>query len=275
MEDVMYRIGEFARLTQVPIKTLRYYDAIGLLRPARIDRLTSYRYYTAAEVERLNRVLVFRDLGFTLEEIRTLIAENVPPEQIRGMLRRKCQELQRNVERERARLLRAAARLEMIEQSGHSAAHAVAVREAAPRLVASIRARLRSYEDCEDLFDEIAREVGPQPQRGAIWYTCESEGDTIDCEAFVVLPSRRAGHGRVRIRELAGHQMASLVYRGEAKYAAAYRAMRTWLRASGAAVVGPKRELFLAAEDGESVTEIQFPIAPRNAGAVFSEARRA
>jgi len=272
----MYRIGEFSRLTQIPVKTLRYYDAIGLLRPARVDRFTSYRYYTAAEVERLNRILVFRDLGFPLLEIRTLVAENVPAEQIRGMLRLKRDELERSVDRERARLARAAARLELIEQSGHSAAHEVAVRETGPRLVASVRDTLRSYDECEGLFEELERGVGPRRQRGAIWHTCAGEAGAIDCEAFVFLPSRVAAAGRVRVHELPGHRMASLVYRGEAEYAPAYRAMRTWLRVSRASVAGAKREIFLApGDDGRAVTEIQFPIAPETAGAPSREVRTA
>jgi DNA-binding transcriptional MerR regulator len=259
MENGMYRIGDFARLTQVPVKTLRYYDEIGLLRPAQVDRFTSYRYYTAAELERLNRILVFRDLGFTLAEIRTLVSENVPPEQIRGMLRIKRDELERTVDRERARLSRAAARLELIEQSGHSAAHEVAVREACPRLVASVRETLRSYDEVERLFDELAHACGPQRQRGAVWHAC-ADG-AVDCEAFVFLPSRLPARGRVRVHELPGHRMASLVYHGDDEFLPAYRAMRTWLSITGADVVGPKREIFLAGGEGEeSVTEIQFPI---------------
>lgn len=269
----MYRIGEFSRLTQIPVKTLRYYDEIGLLRPARVDRLTGYRYYTAAEVERLNRVLVFRDLGFSLGEIATLVAENVPPDQIRGMLRLKRDELERTVERERERLARAAARLELIEQSGHTAAREVAVRDMGPRVVASVRDTLRSYDECEGLFDEIAREVGANGQRGAIWHTCAGGDGAIDCEAFVFLPYRAAAGGRLRVHELPGHVMASLVYRGEQEYAPAYRAMRAWLAVSRASVVGPKRELFLGAgDDGEPVTEIQFPIALRTTVARTREA---
>jgi DNA-binding transcriptional MerR regulator len=260
----MYRIGEFARLTQIPVKTLRYYDEIGLLRPARVERSTGYRYYTAAEVERLNRVLVFRDLGFPLREIRALVAENVPAGQIRDLLRARHDELERTVDRERARLARAAARLELIERSGHAAASEVAVREAGPRLVASVRDTLRSYEESEGLFDEIAREVGPHRQRGALWHACEGGARAIDCEAFVLVPSRVRARGRVRVHELPGHLMASLVYRGEQDYAPAYTAMRAWLRVTGASVTGPKRELFLGSgEDGRAVTEIQFPIAPR------------
>ena len=40
----MLKIGDFSKLSQVPIKTLRYYDRIGLLNPAQVDRFTGYRY---------------------------------------------------------------------------------------------------------------------------------------------------------------------------------------------------------------------------------------
>jgi DNA-binding transcriptional MerR regulator len=263
----MYRIGEFSRLTQIPIKTLRYYDEIGLLRPARVDASTGYRHYTPAEAERLNRILVFRDLGFSLVEIAALVAENVPAEQIRGMLQLKRDELERNVERERERLARAAARIELIERSGHTAAHEVAVRETGPRLVASIRDTLRSYDECERLFEEIAASVGPHRQRGAIWHVCEGGERSIDCEAFVVLPYRTSAGGRVRVHELPGRRVASLVYRGEHDYAPAYRAIGAWMAVSRASLVEPALEMFLGAgDDGEMVTEIQFPIAPRGTG---------
>lgn len=269
----MYRIGEFSRLTQIPVKTLRYYDEIGLLRPARVDRSTGYRHYTPAEVERLNRILVFRDLGFTLGEIAALVAENVPTEQIRGMLQLKRDELERNVERERERLSRAAARLSLIERSGPTAAHDVAVREMGPRLVASIRETLRSYDECDGLLDEIAHEVGPHRQRGAIWHTCAGGNRSIDCEAFVIMPYRASAGGRVRVQELPGHLVASLVYRGEHDFEPAYQAMRAWLSVSEASVAGPTREIFLGAgDDGEPLIEIQFPIAPRTVGARSLEA---
>ena len=69
--SAVFRIGEFSRLTQVPVKTLRYYDARGLLHPARVDRATGYRYYTAVQFAQLNRLLAFKDLGFSLREVST------------------------------------------------------------------------------------------------------------------------------------------------------------------------------------------------------------
>jgi DNA-binding transcriptional MerR regulator len=64
----MHSIGRFSTLGRITIKTLRYYDEIGLLRPARVDPTTGYRYYAAAQLDALNRILVFKDLGFSLRE---------------------------------------------------------------------------------------------------------------------------------------------------------------------------------------------------------------
>lgn len=47
------KIGEFARLAHVSLKTLHHYDAVGLLPPAHVDRFTGYRYYTLEQLPRL------------------------------------------------------------------------------------------------------------------------------------------------------------------------------------------------------------------------------
>jgi DNA-binding transcriptional MerR regulator len=65
----MLRIGEFARLTRVSVRMLRHYDRIGLLTPARADARTGYRYYRAAQLQSLNRIVQLRELGFSLREI--------------------------------------------------------------------------------------------------------------------------------------------------------------------------------------------------------------
>ena len=69
----MYGIGTVARLGQVSVRTLRHYDDLGLLKPARVDPVTGYRYYTPDQVLRLHRILVLRDLGVPLSEVGQLI----------------------------------------------------------------------------------------------------------------------------------------------------------------------------------------------------------
>src|SRR5262249_9100357 len=168
----MYQIGDFARLTQIPVKTLRYYDEVGLLRPARTSGATGYRYYAAAQLEQLNRILVLKDLGFSLREIRGLVADRVGFEQLRTLLREKHHELERAVERERDRLARAAARLTLLERAGHPAARDVAVRAVGPQVVASVRETLASFDESERLFEELEHAAGPGRARGAVWHAC-------------------------------------------------------------------------------------------------------
>ena len=79
----MFKIGDFSKLSQVPVKTLRYYDEIGLLKPAKVDRFTSYRQYSADQLPRLNRILALKDLGLSLAQIAQLLDGDLPPEQIR------------------------------------------------------------------------------------------------------------------------------------------------------------------------------------------------
>ena len=253
----MYKIGEFSWLSQVPIRTLRYYDQIGLLVPDHVERPSGYRCYTAEQLELLNRILVYKDLGLSLREIRALLAERASPDDIRDLVRRKRADLERRVDAERRRLDRAAARLALMEHS--ATLPEIAVRHAGPAWIASIRATLSSYDDCDQLFGELDRQVRvhrTRRQRGAIYHACEP--GTVDCEAFEIIPERMAARGRVVVRQLPAERVATLIYRGDSDYLPAYRAMRAWIEMVGFAITGPKRELFL--RGSESVTEIQFPI---------------
>src|SRR5580658_3666178 len=81
----MFSIGEFARLGGVSVRTLRHYDELGLLRPAKIDPLTGYRGYTAAQLGQLNRIMALKELGLSLIQARRLM-DGVTLDELRGML---------------------------------------------------------------------------------------------------------------------------------------------------------------------------------------------
>ena len=67
---MLFRIGEFSKLTGIPIRTLRYYDSIDLFKPSEVDLFTSYRYYNEEQVRDLELINELKEVGFTLEEIR-------------------------------------------------------------------------------------------------------------------------------------------------------------------------------------------------------------
>jgi DNA-binding transcriptional MerR regulator len=85
----VFKIGEFSKLSQVTVKTLRYYDKIGLLRPAEVDRFTDYRYYSADPLPRLNRILALKGLGLSLDQIARLLEDDLPPEHAADLIRLK------------------------------------------------------------------------------------------------------------------------------------------------------------------------------------------
>lgn len=65
-----YKIGEFSKLVNVPVKTLRYYDEISLFKPKEVDIFSNYRYYLESQIDALNIILELKEAGFTLEEIK-------------------------------------------------------------------------------------------------------------------------------------------------------------------------------------------------------------
>ena len=60
----MYKIGEFSLLNKVTIKTLRYYDEIGLLKPKLVNKFTGYRYYDDSQQDEFNKIIKYKNLGF-------------------------------------------------------------------------------------------------------------------------------------------------------------------------------------------------------------------
>ena len=68
------QIKEFAELTGVSVRTLHYYDEIGLLKPSFVDEQNGYRFYNEASLERMQEILFYRELDFPLKSIVEILA---------------------------------------------------------------------------------------------------------------------------------------------------------------------------------------------------------
>ena len=68
-----YQIGEVSKICNIPIKTLRYYDEIGLLIPRKIDPDSNYRYYSNDQMTLVLVIKHFKEAGFSLKEIKALL----------------------------------------------------------------------------------------------------------------------------------------------------------------------------------------------------------
>src|SRR5919198_348901 len=76
--ETLLPIGRFSRLCGLTVKALRHYDDIHLLRPARVDESTGYRYYSVEQLAEAGAIARLRELDVPLEECRTILAERDP-----------------------------------------------------------------------------------------------------------------------------------------------------------------------------------------------------
>lgn len=272
----MIRIGDFSKLSQVSIKALRYYDEMGLLKPISIDRETGYRYYSVSQLSRLNRILALKDLGFSLQQIGQVLNEGVSPEQLHGMLRLKRAELQQHIADEQERLARIEARLKTIDMEDMMPDYDVVLKQVDAQLVAGVRDKLASYPEVGRLFNEVYGHLvrfginGPSQIGVAIWHDEGHKDSGIDGEAAVYLKAPVPEDERVRVYELPGALMASVIHKGAFnKFNLAYEALLRWVEANGYRIAGPNREIYLECsapirqDDDSYVTELQLPVAKK------------
>ena len=168
--DIMFTIGDFARHGRVSVRMLRHYDATGLLRPAHVDPATGYRYYAAAQLARLNRVIALKELGFTLQQVREILDEKVTTEELRGMLRLRRAELESAMAAAAARLVQVEARLRSIESEGHMPSDDVVIKSIPAVRVAELTAiaaelRARGHQPGDRA---AVRRAVPAPGRGRV-----------------------------------------------------------------------------------------------------------
>ena len=69
----MFRIGEFSKMSKTTIKTLRFYDEIDLLKPAEVDKFTSYRMYTTDQLFKLHKIQSLRQIGLSIDEVKKVL----------------------------------------------------------------------------------------------------------------------------------------------------------------------------------------------------------
>jgi effector-binding domain-containing protein len=269
----MIRIGDFSKLSQVSIKTLRYYDEMGLLEPVEVDRFTGYRFYEYAQLARLNRILALKDLGFSLDEIRKLLDERVSAEQLRGMLKLREAESRQRVEEEAQRLARIEARLRQIEQEQNMSKYDVVIKKVEPMRVASLREVVPTPPDQGRLWKELEGYLAMQRVRPAgpcfsLYHDEEYKERDWDIEVCEPLAEAATASNKVKVYELPGVEtMACTVHEGPfTSLGEAYGAVMRWVDENGYAIIGPIREVYLreakhgSQTDPQTVTEIQAPV---------------
>jgi len=250
----LLRIGEFARLTRLSVRTLRFYDAEDVLRPAEVDTRTGYRLYALRQLEHASRIVALRRLGLQLDEVREALTSELAERQMLAAARER---LERSMVRQSSQLVALRARLE--EDDLAAADAPVGIRLEPARWVAGVRDRLSAASDVSELFLELRRGLDrPSTGReGVLWHRCASEG-ALTAAVFVEAPRSTRARGRVSVFELDAVEVATVRTLDDDDAAElGYRTLRDWMAREGHTLQGAKREMPVPAQPGW--LEISFP----------------
>lgn len=272
----MFRIGSFSQLTGVTVKTLRYYESVGLLQPAEVDRFTGYRSYTLAQMDRLNRIVALKELGLTLEEIKRVLDDHPEPAELRGMLRLKRAQVRQSIAAEQARLERIEARLRLIESVDAEPINPVIVRAVPAQNVLGYRQIVSTPPAIAPLIDRVFgyfSQAGLKPVAPcvALYYHGEYREHDLDFE--IALPVNASAPASLPLwddqsmvrRTLPAQRVAATQCRMESQLDVflAYRDLSAWVAANNERIAhAPSREVYnVAHASGEPIAfEVQCPL---------------
>lgn len=249
----MFKIGEFSRFSRVSVRMLRHYDQLGLLTPSQTDPFTGYRYYSAEQLPRLNRIIALRDLGFSLEQIAGMLEEDLSTDQLLGMLKLKRAEVEAQMKSEQQKLRRLEVRIRQMSESPKHAAYDVVLRDIEPQLVAAYREVAADDDRIQQMFDGLETYVAQYESARAdkpplsIYYDDEYREKDMDVEVAVPLRYPIQENDMMRVRQLPRlSSVACVVHIGEySEIYQAYNALLAWIEANDYQMTGPIREIYL------------------------------
>ncbi len=249
----MFKIGDFSRLSRVSVRMLRHYDQLRLLTPSQIDKFTNYRYYSADQLPRLNRIIALRDLGFSLEQIGGMLDEDLSSDQLLGMLKLKRAEIEQEMEVEGLRLARLEARIRQMDKATNNEAYDVILRDLESELVATYREVAVDDDRIQHMFAEVERYVARYEQARAdkppfaIYYDAEYREKDIDAEVAVPSQYSIPDGDVIRVRQMPRMSNVACVVHtgGYSSLYQAYNALLDWIEANDYRMTGPIREVYL------------------------------
>ena len=267
----MYQIGEFSKICQVSVKTLRYYDRIGLLRPSEVDRFTGYRYYSRDQLERMLLIQKLKRYGFSLEEIQPLLS--CGSERFHQELRRQREKLQWRIMELGTAFQELTLHLQTLERKDNGMdmanGYEMTLKETEPMAVLACRHQMGVDEFGKyysTLYERVAKDnLTPGGAVGAMYHDEEFDRESSDIELFV---SIREADRADKVME--PRLCAQTIHRGGySTLNEAYAALVSWIEENGYQWDGAPYEIYtqgiwngFKVEDWR--TEVCFPVRKRD-----------
>jgi DNA-binding transcriptional MerR regulator len=263
-------ISELARICRISPRMLRHYDSIGLFKPAKVNEQTAYREYSGHQILVLQRILVLKDLGFSLEEIRVMVQENLSVEQTKLVLSKQKILLEQRIHEEQARLTRL--ELHLPNLSKEKFMFQVEIKSLPSQLVASlqndslVQQFAQGGQDISKLIEVFTIDLKPilvagQPMPQSIFWH-ESNDYPIPELIHPIAEPFDFQYAKVKTLDPVP-EAACLEFNGH--YAdegmmQAYTYLHTWLEEHGFRSSGATRQMYNLHSEGVFRIELQIPV---------------
>jgi DNA-binding transcriptional MerR regulator len=266
----VFGIGTVARLAGVSVRTLRYYDEIGLLRLVWVDPNTGYRWYAPEQLRRLHRIPALRDLGVRLVEIAVLLDKEVPVEELRGILALRRAEAHDRLAAETERLARVEARLAQLA-GAEMTEYDVVVKSTDAGWVVGITETVGSLQDIGEAHGRlwprlhaVMLEIGVDRVPPSI--AVERGTGPIRFTAALPVPDGVRFDDGAQTYELPGLARAATTVMYGDDFDGGFRALRAWIVDAGERESGELREIYLDCDGPRDtwVVELQLALEPRS-----------
>jgi DNA-binding transcriptional MerR regulator/effector-binding domain-containing protein len=267
----MYRIGQFSKIAKVTVKALRHYEEQGLLDPAYVDPSSGYRYYESSQLPRVHQVVALRQCGFSLAEIRRLLAGSDPVRLLAEHRDRLEEEL--GVTAQRLASIRSY--LRSLTEDGEMT-YQVVVKPLPGALVISRRMVVPDYDSYFDIIPALGREVlaanpaleGTDPPYCFIEYHDGEYTDRdIDVEYCEAVRARGVDTPTVTFKTISAvPEAACVLHQGPySTLRSAYKAVFSWIDDNGYEPSGNPREsyhdgIWNSPDPAQWLTEVQIPL---------------
>lgn len=274
----MLKISDFSKLTHVSVRMLRYYDNQGLLKPSQIDPENGYRMYGAEQVPELQKIILLRDLNFSVSEISDLL-QHWEDDYLTSHFKGKIAEIKASIVTENQQIKQLQSAMGHIQTHQLDQYYNVTLRTIPEYPVISLRRRVDNYFDEGKLWEELTEyvqknhiDVDKSARNNIAVYHDDEYLDTgVDIEVCLLVHKLGRSQNGFTFRMLEGvSQMACMmVYGPYENISSAYICFTNWLEKNEPYRMGtPSRQITIIDMDDtdnpeEYLTEIQIPLITR------------